>query len=171
MGSIIEILSNIFLIPTQTTALSCSRFSVLYKEHFAFLTMVRLHVRSGLRTRFHHGNSWSRGSRLIWFFSVSLKHYRVRADRELRRPFLGGHCLSVDIRNRTLGLRMRGRFFLCVGSMTGGTANLQSCSRLGQLVRGPYTPLDVCAGGPNCLAYAFFSLTRCESAPAFFLLA
>jgi len=83
----------------------------LCKEHFAFLTMVRLHVRSGLRTRFHHGNSWSRVSRLIWFFSVSLKHYRVRADREPRRPFLVGALLERGYQESYAWIEDAGSFF------------------------------------------------------------
>lgn len=98
------------MIPTQTTALSCSRFSVLYEEHFAFLTMVRLHVRNGLRTRFRHGSSWSRVSRFI-FFSVSLKHYRVRADREPRRPFLVGVLLERGYQESYAYIEDAGSFF------------------------------------------------------------
>lgn len=68
-------------------------------------------MRNGLRTRFHHGSSWSRVSRLIWFFSVSLKHYRVRADREPRRPFLVGALLERGYQESYAYIEDAGSFF------------------------------------------------------------
>merc|ERR1712078_841348 len=79
-----------------------------------------------------------------FFFSVSVKHYRVRADREPRRPFFVGALLERGYQESYAYIEDAGSFFLCVGSMTGGAANLQSCSRLGQLVRGPYTLRCMC---------------------------
>merc|ERR1712124_31862 len=54
----------------------------------------------------------------LFFSSVGQALPCEGRSRATKAVFLWGHCLSVDIRNRTLILRMRGRFFLCVGSMT-----------------------------------------------------
>lgn len=47
----------------------------------------------------------------IHFFSVSLKHYRVRADREPRRPFLVGVLLERGYQESYAYIEDAGSFF------------------------------------------------------------
>jgi len=50
-------------------------------------------------------------SKIIWFFSVSLKHYRVTADREPRRPFLVGALLERGYQESYAYIEDAGSFF------------------------------------------------------------